>query len=279
MTEPKTLLTKENYKDNHYYLSYSRFSKFLDCEAAAFADYKTEPTVAFLVGSYVDAYFSNEMPEFQAAHPEMYNSRTGELKKDFIKADEIIARIEQDPLLVHYMSGEKQTIMAGEIEGVPFKIKIDSYLENEAIVDLKIMKDFNKVWSTAYKAYINFVEAYDYDIELAIFQEIVRQKTGGKILPCYLVCATKENPPDIGLFEIPQETLDKALQTVKNNLPRYLQISQGKVAPHRCEKCAYCRSSKKAKLISYEYAGMSGDELREEGIECNDEKVKPEENR
>ena len=279
MTEPKTLLTKENYKDNHYYLSYSRFSKFLDCEAAAFADYKTEPTVAFLVGSYVDAYFSNEMPEFQAAHPEMYNSRTGELKKDFIKADEIIARIEQDPLLVHYMSGEKQTIMAGEIEGVPFKIKMDSYLENEAIVDLKIMKDFNKVWSTAYKAYINFVEAYDYDIELAIFQEIVRQKTGGKILPCYLVCATKENPPDIGLFEIPQETLDKALQTVKNNLPRYLQVSQGKVAPHRCEKCAYCRSSKKAKLISYEYAGMSGDELREEGIECNDEKVKPEENR
>ena len=279
MTEPKTLLTKENYKDNHYYLSYSRFSKFLDCEAAAFADYKTEPTVAFLVGSYVDAYFSNEMPEFQAAHPEMYNSRTGELKKDFIKADEIIARIEQDPLLVHYMSGEKQTIMAGEIEGVPFKIKMDSYLENEAIVDLKIMKDFNKVWSTAYKAYINFVEAYDYDIELAIFQEIVRQKTGGKILPCYLVCATKENPPDIGLFEIPQETLDKALQTVKNNLPRYLQVSQGKVAPHRCEKCAYCRSSKKAQLISYEYAGMSGDELREEGIECNDEKVKPEENR
>lgn len=279
MTEPKTLLTKENYKDNHYYLSYSRFSKFLDCEAAAFADYKTEPTVAFLVGSYVDAYFSNEMPEFQAAHPEMYNSRTGELKKDFIKADEIIARIEQDPLLVHYMSGEKQTIMAGEIEGVPFKIKMDSYLENEAIVDLKIMKDFNKVWSTAYKAYINFVEAYDYDIELAIFQEIVRQKTGGKTLPCYLVCATKENPPDIGLFEIPQETLDKALQTVKNNLPRYLQVSQGKVAPHRCEKCAYCRSSKKAQLISYEYAGMSGDELREEGIECNDEKVKPEENR
>lgn len=279
MTEPKTLLTKENYKDNHYYLSYSRFSKFLDCEAAAFADYKTEPTVAFLVGSYVDAYFSNEMPEFQAAHPEMYNSRTGELKKDFIKADEIIARIEQDPLLVHYMSGEKQTIMTGEIEGVPFKIKMDSYLENEAIVDLKIMKDFNKVWSTAYKAYINFVEAYDYDIELAIFQEIVRQKTGGKTLPCYLVCATKENPPDIGLFEIPQEALDKALQTVKNNLPRYLQISQGKVAPHRCEKCAYCRSSKKAQLISYEYAGMSGDELREEGIECNDEKVKPEENR
>ena len=279
MTEPKTLLTKENYKDNHYYLSYSRFSKFLDCEAAAFADYKTEPTVAFLVGSYVDAYFSNEMPEFQAAHPEMYNSRTGELKKDFIKADEIIARIEQDTLLVHYMSGEKQTIMTGEIEGVPFKIKMDSYLENEAIVDLKIMKDFNKVWSTAYKAYINFVEAYDYDIELAIFQEIVRQKTGGKILPCYLVCATKENPPDIGLFEIPQETLDKALQTVKNNLPRYLQVSQGKVAPHRCEKCAYCRSSKKAQLMSYEYAGMSGDELREEGIECNDEKVKPEENR
>ena len=275
--DEEKILTKENYKDNHYYLSYSRFSKFLDCEAAAFADYKTEPTTAFLVGSYVDAHFSGEMSEFQALHPEMYNSRTGELKKDFVKADEIITRIEQDPLLVHYMSGEKQAIMSGEIDGVPFKIKMDSYLKDEAIVDLKIMKDFNKVWSDAYRAYINFVEAFDYDIELAIFQEIVRQNTG-KVLPCYLVCATKENPPDIGLFEIPQDALDKALQTVRNNLPRYMQIRQGKVAPHRCEKCPYCRSSKKARLISYEYAGMSGDELREEGIESNDEKVKPEEN-
>ena len=54
--DEEKILTKENYKDNHYYLSYSRFSKFLDCEAAAFADYKTEPTTAFLVGSYVDAH-------------------------------------------------------------------------------------------------------------------------------------------------------------------------------------------------------------------------------
>ena len=259
-------LTKENYKYNHYYLSYSRFSKFLECEAAAFSDYQTEASIAFLVGSYVDAYFSGEAEQFEQDHPEMFNSRTGELKKDFSRANDIIYRIAQDSTLMHFMSGEKQVIMSGEICGVPFKIKMDSYLKDEAIVDLKIMKDFGKVWSDAYRAYINFVEAYDYDIELAIFQEIVRQNTG-KMLPCYLVCATKETPPDIGLFEIPQEKLDKALETVKNNLPRYLQIRQGKVAPHRCEKCAYCRATKKARLISYEYAGMSGDELREEGIE------------
>ncbi len=269
-------LTKENYRYNHYYLSYSRFSKFLECEAAAFSDYQTEASIAFLVGSYVDAYFSGEAEQFEQDHPEMFNSRTGELKKDFSRANDIIYRIAQDSTLMHFMSGEKQVIMSGEICGVPFKIKMDSYLKDEAIVDLKIMKDFGKVWSDAYRAYVNFVEAYDYDIELAIFQEIVRQNTG-KTLPCYLVCATKETPPDIGLFEIPQEKLDKALEAVKNNLPRYLQIRQGKVAPHRCEKCAYCRATKKARLISYEYAGMSGDELREEGIECNNEKVKPEE--
>ena len=204
MTTNETL-TKENYFSNHYYLSYSRFSRFLSCEAMAFSDYKSKPSVAQLVGSYVDAYFSDELEEFNTEHPEIFNSRTGDLKTDFKDANRLIERIKSDKMLMHYMSGEKQKIMTGEILSVPFKIKIDSYLKDEAIVDLKVMKDFSDVWSTAYNSRVNFVEAYNYDIELAIFQEIVFQNTGKK-LPCYLVCVTKEDPADIGLFEIPQDT-------------------------------------------------------------------------
>ena len=270
-------LTKSNYKSNHNYVSYSRFSKFLHCEAAAFLAEYEPPTTAQLVGSYVDAYFSNEMDEFKAEHPEIFNSRTGELKKDFANTEDIINRIEQDELLMHYMSGEKQKIMTGTIQGIPFKIKIDSYLPNEAIVDLKIMKDFRKVWSDSCLSYVNFVEGYDYDIELAIFQEIVYQNTG-KRLKCVLCCATKETPPDIGLFEIPQDALDKALKIVYDNLPRYKAIQDGKVAPNRCEQCVYCRKTKKAKLISFELAGLNGDQLREEGIECADKKISKENN-
>ena len=100
-----------------------------------------------------------------------------------VYGNRLIERIKSDKMLMHYMSGEKQKIMTGEILSVPFKIKIDSYLKDEAIVDLKVMKDFSDVWSTAYNSRVNFVEAYNYDIELAIFQEIVFQNTGKK-LPC-----------------------------------------------------------------------------------------------
>ena len=43
-----------------------------------------------------------------------------------------------------------------------------------------------------------------------------------------------------------------------------------KIAPHRCEKCAYCRETKKARVLTYDLIGMSGDELRENGVECDD---------
>lgn len=267
-----TQLTKENYRTNHDYMSYSRFCRFLECEASAAANYHTPSTESQLVGSYVDAYFSNEMVEFKAEHPEIF-LRTGELKANFRKADDLIDRIKSDAEMMRLLSGEKQAIMTGEIENVPFKIKMDSYLKDEAIVDLKVMKDFNRVWSDAFGGYTNFALAYNYDIELAIFQEIVYQNTG-KRLPCYLVCITKETPSDVGIFEIPQEDLDKALDIVKHRLPRIKGILDGEIAPQRCECCTYCKETKKAKIIDFNFIGATGDQLREAGYECVDEKVK-----
>lgn len=269
----ETILTKENYTTNHYYMSYSRFNRFLRCEAAAAANYREPTSTSLLVGSYVDAYFSNEFDEFKSTHPEIFNSRTGELKAEYKQADEIIKRIEQDELLSFYMSGEKQKIMAGKILDVPFKIKMDSYKENEFIADLKILKDFNKVWSDTYNSHMSFVEAFDYDVEMAIFQEIAFQNTG-KRLPCYLVCVTKETPSDVGIFQIPQENLDRALDIVKHNLPRIKGILNGEIAPYRCNKCNYCKSTKKATVLSIDYIGFNGDRLREEGIVCEDPKLK-----
>lgn len=265
-------LTKDNYITNHSYMSYSRFSKFLRCEAAAAANYHEPSTDSQLIGSYVDAYFSNEMENFKSNNSRIFNSRTGELKSEFKNANDLIVRIESDEVFMNFMNGEKQAIMTGIICDVPFKIKMDVYKEHIRIVDLKVMKDFEKVWSSVYNARVDFVKAYDYDIELAIFQEIVFQNTGEK-LPCYLACITKEKPSDIGMFEIPQKDLDDALRIVKNNLPRIKGILDGKVAPHRCERCAYCRGTKRTKVISYEFAGMNGDELREEGFECEDPKI------
>lgn len=267
-------LTKENYAENHDYLSYSRISKFLKCEAAAcVVGFKEPDTPSKLVGSYVDAYFSDELNDFKEKHPEIFNSKTGELKSDFKKADLLIERIKSDCEFMRLLSGEKQVIMTGYIDGVPFKIKMDSYKEDEFIVDLKVMKDFNRVWSDSFNRYVDFIQGFDYDIEMAIFQEIVKQNTG-KQLPCIIAAITKEDPSDIGAYKISQEMLDSALKTVKNNLKRIKKILKGEVAPYRCEKCAYCRMTKKMQIMDADLVGANGDKLRENGYECTDPKIK-----
>lgn len=43
------------------------------------------------------------------------------------------------------MSGEKQVIMTAEIFGIPWKIKIDSYLKDIVITDLKIVESIKKM--------------------------------------------------------------------------------------------------------------------------------------
>ena len=72
--------------------------------------------------------------------------------------------------------------MTGDIFGVPFKIKIDSYLPDK-IVDLKIMRDFEPIYVEG-KGRVSFIEAWGYDIQAGVYQEIVRQNTG-KQLPLH----------------------------------------------------------------------------------------------
>lgn len=266
-------LTKENYITDHSFLSFTRFSKFMSCEAAAAVNYKAEPTSAMLMSSYVDAYFSKELDDFKAKNSDIF-TKTGTLKANFLQAEEIIKRIESDPVMMYYMSGEKQVIMTGEIFGRKFKVKMDSYKENEFITDLKVMKDFQPIWTSHGKE--NFVEAYLYHVELALMQEIVYHKTGKK-LPCYICGITKETPSDVGIWQIPQAQLDSAMAMVKNNIDRIGDILDGKVQPHRCEECEYCRLTKKARVLNYYFAGLNGDQLREEGIECNDPVLNKEE--
>ena len=254
------MLTNENYFSKESSLKYmgsSQFKAFSKCEAGALAElngeYAREETTALLVGSYVDAHFEGSLDIFKAKHPEIIK-KDGDLKSEYKQADYIIQRIERDEVFMKYMAGEKQVIMAGEIAGVPYKIKIDSYHPGKIIVDLKCMKDMKKQWDNG--KYVNFVDFWRYDIQGAIYQEIVRQSTG-KVLPFVLAVATKEKETDLGLFEIPQEVLDIALAEVIEKSPRYQEIKNGKIEPKRCEECNYCRFTKKLTGFS-DYRLMEG---------------------
>lgn len=238
------MMTNENYfspENQMKYMGASQFKAFDDCEARALAElkgeYEREVTNSLLIGSYVDAHFEKTLDIFRARHPEIF-TRNGDLKADFKRAEYIIERIERDPLFMEFMSGQKQVIKTGEICGVPFKIKIDSYHPGKMIVDLKIMKDMEPIWKEE-KGRINFAEAWGYDIQGAIYQAIE-----GNHLPFYLAVATKEVEPDIEIIEIPQHYLDAALEYVKQKVMRLQAIKEGDIEPARCEKCNYCRRTK-----------------------------------
>ena len=192
-------VTAENYFSPEVqtaYMSVSQFKAFQQCEAAALAelrgDYIRPSSTALLVGSYVDAFFSREIENFWAEYPEAFK-RDGQLKADFAKADGIISRAQADRLFSLLLSGRKQVVHTGEIAGIPFKIKVDSLLgRNEvaqilsefpdaasvfgfgdgALVDLKVMRDMEPVWSDAEHRYVNFVEAWGYDIQGAVYQAV-----------------------------------------------------------------------------------------------------------
>ena len=249
------MITNENYynaENSMKFMSTSQFKSFLDCEAKAMAeingDYKRESTTALLIGSYVDAFFEGTLDVFKENHPEIF-LKSGGLKADFYQADEIIQRISRDTEFMKYMSGESQKIFTGKIAGVPFKGKLDSYHVEKCIVDLKVIRDFQPVWKNGRK--MSFIEAWGYDIQGAVYQELVYQNAGQK-LPFVICAVTKEKVPDLVLISIPQERLDICLNLVRNSAPHFQLVKDGLIAPERCEKCDFCKSTKKLEgVIDY----------------------------
>ncbi|MBO7716024.1 MAG: PD-(D/E)XK nuclease-like domain-containing protein [Methanobrevibacter sp.] len=253
-------LTKENYyslEANSEYMSASQFKDFLKCEKEALTkitgEYVEEPSKAMLIGAYVDAYFSSELDDFKKENPQIFK-KDGSLLKDFEKANEIIQAIEEDKMLKRFLDGEHQVIMTGTISGVKFKIKIDSLLPT-CIVDQKIMssiKDLIWVNKDGKNVQVDFVEAYGYDIQGAIYQEIARQNLGVK-LPFILAVTTKEECPDKALIQIDQYYLDQALKLVKSKCEIFDRLKKGLLEPSGCGHCPSCRKHQMVnKIYSYQ---------------------------
>lgn len=250
------MLTNENYFSSENSWKYCGSSQYKDffgsmgkhgCEARAMAklrgEWATEKTDALLIGSYVDAHFEGSLDLFRAQNPEIFTQK-GELKAGFKKAEEIIQVLEGDELFMQYMSGEKQVIFTGEIEGVPFKVKIDSYLRGMAIVDGKVMASIRKFEWVKDLGKVNFIEYWGYDIQGAIYQEIERQNSGNT-LPFFIAAASKEKVTDKEVIWLPNNMLSDRLTELRNNMTRLKALKAGDVEPVRCDNCDYCISTRK----------------------------------
>ena len=256
----KFKLTKNNYysdEANRIYMSASFVKSMLRCEAAAMAELTGEwvppPSEALLVGSYVDSYFEGpkSFERFIAETPEIINSRTGELKAPFRRANDMINRARKDPVFMEYMRGQKQKIVTGEIMGIPFKCKFDVYKKGQRIVDLKTTRDMEPKYKAG-EGKLNPILYWGWDIQMALYAELE-----GHNLPTYLAIITKEDPPNLYLVEITKADRDACMEYLKAKLPRFDAIKRGLIEPERCEHCAYCRATKRlTKPITLEELDM-----------------------
>lgn len=254
-------LTAENYfspENQLKYMGSSQFKSFLTCPAAAMAEirgeYRQEESTALLVGSYVDAYFEGTLDVFRAKRPELFK-RDGSLKSDYVQAESIIQRMERDEMYMRYMSGQKQVIMVGEVAGVPFKIKIDSYHPGKCIVDQKVMKDLEDQWCPEEFRRIPFWQFWKYDFQGAIYREIVRQNTGDT-LPFMIAAATKQKVTRLQIGQIDPARLDYCLDIVKHEAPKFAAMKCGEAEAERCEQCDYCaETAVLSEIVNYQEAG------------------------
>lgn len=249
------VLTEKNYYSQEADLAYMSVSQFKDfngtfgkiaCEFEALEKlnrrWNPPKSKAMMVGSYVDSYFEGTLEQFKEENPEIFTQK-GELRSEYKKAEQIIARIERDGYFMKYMSGEKQKIMTGELFGTKWKIKMDSYIPDIAIVDLKVMASITDLKWVKDFGYMDFVRFWGYDLQGAVYQKIVELNTG-KRLPFYIAAATKEEEPDIRIIQVTQNYLNDALSVVEANLPRVLRVKSGEAEPDRCELCDCCRANR-----------------------------------
>lgn len=251
---------------NREFMSVSQFKNFQKCEAAALAELKGEYVPdrgrALLLGSYVDEALTGteeSQDKFIEENRAELFKRNGEPYADVAQAKEALTRVANQPLMMKYLGGEHQVVMTGEIEGVPFKIKMDSYKPGEFIADLKYMASLRS--PNLFQPMISY---WGYDIQAACYQEIVRQNTG-KQLPFLFVVATKEKPAHLAVGEINQWNMDAALETVRKNIRRFQAIKNGEIEPERCEDygCDYCTTTKViTEPIDTDLFGMSRAQIR-----------------
>ena len=244
-------------KDNYYslesdkeYISFSQIKQFDDCEAKAMAilngEWKEEPSDAMLAGAYFDAHFSHELEQFLKDHPQLFK-KDGTLLAKYDVALKAIKAVEEDELFHDkFFTGDTQTILTGEIDGLKFKGKLD-YKFDDYTVDMKLMKDTKDIWVPEDRVWEPFYIHYGYHYQGAIYREL-RKLIEGEYKPYFLAVVTKEDVPSKEVYHFNDDLLDLALGIVIRKAHHIQDLKDGKAKPVACGCCDYCKSHYKFSL-------------------------------
>lgn len=264
-------LTQENYYQDTSRLSYSRYKRYKQCQAKAYAVdngiwVEERDETPLLLGNYVHSYF--ESPEahekFMAENDEKLLAKTGKnkgnLKSDFVIGNKMIESLRVDDGFSRLYHGypdddvRKEMIVYGEIEGVPVKGKLDSVnLSRGYFVDLKTMKSiYAEEWNADLRkrvpAAVNNILNFGYQGQLGLYRELLKQMTEQEFRPL-IVAVSKENVPDKDILKIDEEWLGEGLDNLKADIVEVWDVIQGKQKPKSCGHCDYCRSQKKLNAV------------------------------
>jgi hypothetical protein len=261
------ILTEQNYfslEAERAYMSNHLWSMFMECEARAMAylagQYKEDFTDTFKIGKFIESMLQKRDAEFIEQNPDIFKNEVDKktkeprkvLKSPFLNAVKSYERARRDSLFMRVCSGEPQEIFTGEIGGLEWKCMTDfTNHEGSVICEIKTTASFEDDWKEVEgkNKKVPWYWVYDYPRQLAIQQELIRQKTGKNYFTI-IAGITKQDPPDITLIEV---TLPKdfalELAIIESKSLRIKEVYQGRETPISCGKCDHCRETKILKKI------------------------------
>lgn len=219
------------------HLSFSAYRGLLECPAKQVArdkgEYVFETTQAMLVGKYAEAKLcGSELPEGTL-------KGNGDPYAWTTNADETTGRMLNDTVIQEFLEGEQQAEFKFDYRGVNW-VSIPDIINHERkrVVDIKKTANFDLIWSKEYGTKVPFYTDRDYFLQLAL----PALHFG---YDAYLMVLTVEKPGNYDIIQLSEKDMRDSLETAICESEHLLKIRKEEIPATRCERCAYCRSTKK----------------------------------
>ncbi len=239
----------DNYFKDTTRMSNSRYKSYLECPAKRFAmdkgSYEEPFNINFLIGSYVEAFLLDDIEEQNrifAEHEDKIFTKKGLRLAKFKEIDILINSVKQRPEFMKMLTGLHQQVVEFNLDGFPWKSKID-IIQDNIVVDLKTSADLGKkVWSKEWGTMVPFYYAYGYDIQMALYQYATGKDP-------YLAIVEKKAPYQCLIMEVPYNVYHSALNGIIKNQEQVFKWANSTSIEElpRCEVCDYCKSTKLVK--------------------------------
>lgn len=258
------IITTDNYRSLEAEREYSTNSQrkmYKECVpqwvAYIAGDYVPEEKRVFDHGNYVDAALTEPahvFKQWKEDNKHKINGKYGRFK-DYDDLDLAIKEVRNEPLMMKYLRGDGQAIIAlDNFHGTKFKMKLDCLNLNEGfLADLKTCKSIHGLeWvkdADGKNIQVPFYDAWDYWTQIALYREGVWEKYNQEV-EIYLVVVEKKPPFDRAVFDmnIGEDFLEEIVGNALISFQEMQEIKDGDYSPddfEGCGICDYCVTEKK----------------------------------